>query len=1162
MLHLNFGLNFENLADQMMERLRACWVDPMRSPIVIFPDAMLEQWLKLRWMTQNHVLAKLRTIWLDRFLCEALLGHYTEQNYLVSEDLRHILYGWLKYDDNWKKCGGDVADYLRSATKKAANDELNDEPDEVRLYDFSTMMADLFQQYETSRPSGFMKSDGIVRCWRAEESKDFFKKENSEREAWQREIYRKLFDEEKGVVSRLFPKDSAKKSRTLSAVYEACRDENGRVQFQNADEQPVFIFWHAGLGQFYRVAIQEYAKTHEVYAFVQNPCMQFWEDMENARPKFKKDITQMLREDGDEYPADENELLKRWGRAGRDNIKLWCQATDYDFFFREMDGDASIHDDSLLHAIQNAIANRKRPEFSAEFFQDDSLSLLAAPSMIREIEAVHSQISHLLIDKKVKLRDILVVAPDINLYRTAIYQVFDQGGRGDQADHAATLHIPFTIIDVASKESLVFRALKSLFSIAQQGTLSRSDFFDLIRNPVVQNARQISNEDVDAWRAWIVNMNVYRDRKVYQKQKNDRHWEHTDSWTEDWKNGVDRLILAQLSSDKLDRNGTVLLPYSDFESRNADSLNRFVNCIESLNALCQKAQQGLNREDLKGWFIPFLSQWLSMSNAPKKMDSERQIYQNILRCLERIQFQYDIGLERISWKYLEQAICSAAGNAKFSMGTIFVNGVTFMSFTLSRIVPVKHLFFLGMDASSFPGRNVQNLLDLRTTAPWPGDVIPISRNQYAFLSQLMSTQEGFHLSYVNKNLKNDEDFFPSSVICDLREFIGKGENKKFLWQETAISIDENRPWDDLFTGREFRNRALYEALLNKSEAHDARNAEEKKENEPQRFHDMEMTYPECVSIYQCVKYLKDPFQFGVDQILNEDSDEIELEKVQYEPLDLDARRRCEWVQSLALLELREHRSNEDETWIKELQEEGVLPDGIYADVLLNDVKKCKDALKSQLSVRDLTNLVVDRKVELPMVLNLNDGKIQKWTLTGSLQMHERNEMSVIGMSLAKKADKLSQWIQIYVTALVLLVERGFENRGCQDQTENLTLSLCCAAGERRDLTITLSPSEAEKILNQMYRYAFVEQHLEAAPLDLVVLGKDRSGNEKEISTLDAFIGKIEDEKNGVWRYFKKGKLFNKSRDLGYSEAQFGEEWKEVRNRQLSLIQALKTAFEQ
>ena len=46
----------------------------------------------------------------------------------------------------------------------------------------------------------------------------------------------------------------------------------------------------------------------------------------------------------------------------------------------------------------------------------------------------------------------------------------------------------------------------------EKRTLSRSIFFDLVRNPVIQQPRQISNEDVSAWESWVENMNVFRTR--------------------------------------------------------------------------------------------------------------------------------------------------------------------------------------------------------------------------------------------------------------------------------------------------------------------------------------------------------------------------------------------------------------------------------------------------------------------------------------------------------------------------------------------------------------------------------------------------------------------------------------------------------------------------
>ena len=76
---------------------------------------------------------------------------------------------------------------------------------------------------------------------------------------------------------------------TIPYLFEAL--ENGKFNEDklphgsNGKVLPVFIFGLSGMGQFYRVILQKYASEHDVYAFIQNPCMEFWEDAFTAPEK-------------------------------------------------------------------------------------------------------------------------------------------------------------------------------------------------------------------------------------------------------------------------------------------------------------------------------------------------------------------------------------------------------------------------------------------------------------------------------------------------------------------------------------------------------------------------------------------------------------------------------------------------------------------------------------------------------------------------------------------------------------------------------------------------------------------------------------------------------------------------------------------------------------
>ena len=92
-----------------------------------------------------------------------------------------------------------------------------------------------------------------------------------------------------------------------------------------------------------------------------------------------------------------------------------------------------------------------------------------------DTQAIKNKRFKVAIDAVNRISDILVVSPNLDVYRTAIFQCFDQ----------QSFQIPFSIVDSPAKKSLTGEALSALFAMQEKRTLSRSIFFDLVRNPVI-----------------------------------------------------------------------------------------------------------------------------------------------------------------------------------------------------------------------------------------------------------------------------------------------------------------------------------------------------------------------------------------------------------------------------------------------------------------------------------------------------------------------------------------------------------------------------------------------------------------------------------------------------------------------------------------------------
>lgn len=1204
MLHLKFALNLENLADQMIDEISSVWKNPFEAPVVIFPDPKLEQWFRLRWMKKKGVLANLNKSTIDRFLFDILVGKDDSKKKLTAEMLTNVILAYLEKDDNYKTLcneGDDeVSRYL----------EVDGKLDYNHLFDFASKMASLFLDYETSRPKGFVGGkEGFLDKWKqgvSEKDGLFFTetKESLElREKWQRKLYSAIFHRhgnEKSLLEHVFEEetgrtDENKEYDTIPFLFKACENGNFNLDKLPKDDGkalPIFIFGLSGMGQFYRVILQKYAEQHEVYAYIQNPCMEFWEDaklekdsvcrrwnvskgnwksetgnigkiqerMQVRDPaqltagKFETDI-----DDIPEYADSlnqENDLLAGWGRSGRDNIKLWCIASDYDFDFKgkvDKDGkDVEMLQDTLLHKVQYSIAHREKMSgVTEDDLSDKSLDVTAAPTKIREIENLHTQICKLLRDGA-RVEDILVVSPCLDEYRTAINMVFDQTPVKDPKNENGFLHVRFAIVDSPAKASLTENALNNLFSILAQKSVTRPDFFALVRNPVVQTARGIRNEEIDAWQEWVAETNTYRTRDT--KADGDKVIKK-----DDWDKVVKRLLLAQMTTDDVSFGVDEYRPYADMACSDKASLCRFVECIESLERWiefgCDKSKKDgdflkkIDREQLSE-LSALLDEWIGMQNTPKSLKSEDIVHKRVAEALEQLYCQFSANASKISMNIVKQSLLLAAQGTEYSCGNLFVNGVTFMKFVPNRTIPVKHLFFIGADAASFPGAKQRNTLDLRKSCyPWPGDDSPVAKNRYAFLCQFMSTSDSFHLSYVNKDIKKDAELYPSSVVNDLRKFIEAGaekdtNGKSLKWKEETISLDENRDYSELWTQKSLRNKEAYEWMLL---SEDERKEKIKERQEKRMGHldaaeskENAVKLPDRVSVYSLSKFLKDPFQFRISQMLMDEDDE-DVEKEQFEPVFFNGLDENAVLKKMLAAELS-GKEDEYKEFLKDLELKGKLPNGVFGEKQRNALEAKKQVLLDQMNperVQEVKDKWFFGEKIPDMQISRPDGAY--WLLTGKLdwsnakELKDVTEIFEISSSEEKNISEtpLDKFITPYVKALAIIASKSGSEK-CA-----VTISIYSCKKNKNEIskkTVSFTPEDAKGRLRDIYNEAFGEAKFsKCVPVNLLQ-------ESSSYTTIYKFKNKLLDE-HGPWAYFDKKNLFNPITDIGYTVNGFEKEWK-------------------
>ena len=243
--------NLDLLADNMIEKIMENWKTPFSSPAVVFTDPKTEQWFKLHWLKSkgagNSILMNLKTLRIQQFLFDlvtppAAATQYHEIDRLSVELLRDLIITKLTSKTSAGKYyfqtlgAPEVEAYLNGS---ALDSEINAN----HLYDFAQTVASLFLDYEDTRPDSLS--------------------EVLSKQAWQKKLYDDVIGED-GVEI-----DGRKYLTLFQLAKQNKKNSGGALSFNWQKERPVFIFGFSGIGQIYRIILDDFSKDFQLEVFLQ-----------------------------------------------------------------------------------------------------------------------------------------------------------------------------------------------------------------------------------------------------------------------------------------------------------------------------------------------------------------------------------------------------------------------------------------------------------------------------------------------------------------------------------------------------------------------------------------------------------------------------------------------------------------------------------------------------------------------------------------------------------------------------------------------------------------------------------------------------------------------------------------------------------------------------
>ncbi|MCK5195498.1 MAG: exodeoxyribonuclease V subunit gamma, partial [Desulfobulbaceae bacterium] len=538
--HLISSNSMEALADQLADMIREEPLHPLQEEIIVVQSQGMSRWLSMELATRLSVWAH---------------GIFPFPNNFLDDVVRLVL-----SDTRGQQL------FNRSAAVWQIMNIFHDLPDlpvfspvrnyldaPLKRYQLARALAGLFDQYAVYRPD-------MLKKW-----------EEGARDDWQAILWKQL-------VEKYTLKNRA---GLFHEVVERLAQDDRIVSLPPR----VSVFGVSLLPPLYLDVFHALSKHIDIHFFYLNPCCHWWADIKSER-----EIFHLSRKYGENreslYLETGNPLLASMGGLGRD-----CLAMLQEYDLEEIECYVPPADSSLLHTIQHDVLELSSGD--GDRLPDDSIIVNSCHSPMREVEVLQNHLLSLFEkDATLEPRDIIVMAPDIELYSPFVQAVFE-------LERDNPRYIPFTIADssMARHNQLAdtFLALLDLAGSRFENSVIREIFRC---HPV--HARFGLTNDLEKIDEWLDGTAIRwgRDKEHRQALGLPGFSENT------WRTGFDRLLLGYAMTGEELFHG--ILPYEGVEEGDGDILGRMLEAFDTLCSHVEKLEKLWNLKEWAGVLLDLL----------------------------------------------------------------------------------------------------------------------------------------------------------------------------------------------------------------------------------------------------------------------------------------------------------------------------------------------------------------------------------------------------------------------------------------------------------------------------------------------------------------------------------------------------------------------------
>ena len=834
----------EDLAGNLQTR-KVSGAHPLDPVELVVPNRNMETWVSLGLAQSMGIAANLRFRRLERFIGEIAAEACPNEIKLVDLDTIEAAVLTILLDEDMLNDPAlqPVRSYLSSAGISSPDADLTADGADLRRVQLATRIAHLFQEYIFSRPE-------MISAWREGDrsnnwpgkakrsgfaSGPFANPASADPSfastvAWQRAIWSAVFGEN-GVLANHPPGENSR----WATLDDLAFDDNLFEKIRSRGFPPVHIFGVSYVARIFQILFARLGEIGTLRIYALNPCAEFWEDVETDRDFFrrleKEQNAKSLwvssgesEENEDPFGLNEADTpaLRYWGRPGREHIRLLDELTDCDFISAFTD--PLDEKSGLLHHLQSDILMRK-PERNLEqekdrpgskdedpdpqqtttpHSPDQTLKLVAAPSIRREVEWVADQIWRLMRDDRpqpgqspLRFSDIAVIvnSAERDLYLPQIEAVF-----------ASSNDLPSSVSDLPGSTGSRFIEAMSMLLQLPFGRFSRSEVLNLISHPAVIDRFDDLNPDILA--GMTENLGI-----MFGADHSDHKGTYINEDVYNWDQGIRRLALGAFMTGEKSGDQRIFETnrgrwlVEEIHGSSMSAAARFGLLARSLFADARFVrEQRLTLSDWARFYSAQIDAYLYSNEGADSRDRLR-----LLNALNRLEVM-DLGYE-VSGRVAAEIALGAIESLSGGRGQYLAEGVVVSSFLPMRAIPFRAVFVLGLGEGLFPASGQRDALDLRAAKRRAGDVDPSERDRYMFLETLLCARDRLYLSYVRRDEQTGDPLQPSAVVQELLHILQSGylgaEGIKALRLEPAL-----RRYDDLTDDNEtFMDEAKTEARV-------------------------------------------------------------------------------------------------------------------------------------------------------------------------------------------------------------------------------------------------------------------------------------------------------------------------------------------------------------